>query len=522
MTRDLLIGIDAGTSVIKSVAFTLDGAQVAEFSVPNSYAAVDTVGAEQDVERTWTDTASTLRGLATRVPDLEARTAAIAVTAQGDGTWLIDADGRPTGPALLWLDARAGSIAQGLRDAPAGRFIFERTGTGVNTCQQSTQLLWLKRHRPATVERATAALHCKDWLYFKLTGTRAVDPSESVFTFGNIRTRAVDPEVIAAFGLADEARLLPPMVDGAREAGRLSAAAARETGFPEGVPVVLGYVDIVATALGAGLFDREGRVGCTIVGSTGMHMRYAPSADALTLNAECTGYSIAFPGTHGFAQVQSNMASTLNIDWLLDLVRDVLGDHGLSISRRDLLAGVDAHVLGAAPGSLLYHPFISEAGERGPFVDATARAQFLGLSLHHRYPDLMRGVFEGLAFAARDCYAAMGPIPDEIRVTGGAARSRAMRTVLASVLGVPVRTSTREEAGAAGAAMTAAMALGLYPDMAACADEWVTPLLQPPLEPDAGLAKLYDRLFPTYVAARKASAPVWHALHRDRAEAAGG
>ncbi len=516
MTRDILIGIDAGTSVIKSIAFTMAGEQIAAFALPNLYRQVDGVGAEQDMARTWTDTAATLRGLATLVADLATRTAAIAVTGQGDGTWLIDEAGQPTAPAWLWLDARAGDITRAIRASPRGRAIFERTGSGVNACQQGTQLLWLKRHRPEILARSATAFHCKDWLYFNLTGVRASDPSESVFTFGNFRTRAIDRDVIAALGLEAEARLIPPIVDGAREVGHLTEAAAREIGFPAGLPIVLGYVDVLTTALGAGLFDRGGGAGCTVIGSTGMHMRLVESLDDVTLNPDCTGYTMAFPIAGHFAQMQSNMASTLNIDWLLDLARGVLSDHDVAISRKDLLAGVDARVLGAEPGSLIYHPFISEAGERGPFVDAAARAQFFGLSVRHRYDDLMRAVFEGLAYAARDCYAAMGPLPSEIRVTGGAARSKALRTIMSSVLGASIRTSKREEAGAAGVAMMAAVALGFYPDMASCSDTWVKPLLDPPLDPDPRLAKVYDRLFPAYVAARGASVPVWQALQDQR------
>jgi erythritol kinase len=516
MKRDILIGIDAGTSVIKSIAFSLDGKQLDAFSLPNIWSTVDGVGAEQDMARTWNDTAATLRGLATLIPDLDKRTAAIAVTGQGDGTWLIDAEGRPTAPAMLWLDARAAEIVDGIRASAQGRAIFERTGAGVNVCQQGSQLLWLKKHRPEVLARSATALHCKDWLYFNLTGERASDPSESIFTFGNIKTRQKDAEVIVRLGLESEARLLPPIVDGVREAGRLSEAAAQEIGFEAGLPVVLGYVDVVCTALGAGLYDRETETGCTIIGSTGMHMRYARSASDVTLNDDCTGYTMAFPVGNGYAQLQSNMASTINVDWLLDLARGVLNDFNVAISRKDLLAGVDARVLGAEPASLLFHPYISEAGERGPFVDPAARAQFFGLSTRHGYSDMMRAVFEGLAFAARDCYEAMGPIPREIRVTGGAARSKAIRTILGSALDAEIRTSKREEAGAAGAAMMAAVALGLYLDMERCTDEWVGPLLESKLAPDPALVRTYDRLFPAYVAARKASAPIWHAMRSAR------
>ncbi len=164
-------------------------------------------------------------------------------------------------------------------------------------------------------------------------------------------------------------------------------------------------------------------------------------------------------------------------------------------------------MLAAEAGTLLYHPYISEAGERGPFVDAAARAQFHGLSSRHDFNDLMRAVYEGLGFAARDCYAAMGPIPPEVRITGGAARSKALRTILAAALGTRIRTSTREEAGAAGAAMMAAVATGVFPDMESCIARWVTPTLGEAIEPDPALAERYDRLFPAYVAARTAAPP---------------
>jgi erythritol kinase (D-erythritol 1-phosphate-forming) len=101
-------------------------------------------------------------------------------------------------------------------------------------------------------------------------------------------------------------------------------------------------------------------------------------------------------------------------------------------------------------------------------------------------------------------------------VAGGAARSRALRSILASVLGAPVRESRRQEAGAAGAAMMAAVAVGVFPDMAATAARWVTPLLGDLVRPDPELAQLYARLFPIYVATRTALPPIWAELARLR------
>ncbi|MGE0239424.1 MAG: FGGY family carbohydrate kinase [Parvibaculaceae bacterium] len=519
MTADIIIGIDAGTSVIKSVAFSASGEQLAMTAIPNSYTMLENGGAEQDMARTWKDAAQTLRDLAQKVDDLNSRVIAIAVTGQGDGMWLIDKEGAPVAPAWLWLDSRAAAIAEDFTRSPASAAHYERTGTGVNACQQNVQLAWLKRHAPELLQRAQSAHHCKDWLYFKLTNERVCDPSEANFTFGDYRTRHYAPEILDALGVPEAQRLLPQIVDGTEQSHGLSIEAAAATGLAAGTPVVLGYVDVVCTGLGGGLFDREGRVGCSIAGSTGMHMRLAPSAAAVRLNPERTGYTMAFPAPGMLAQMQSNMASTLNIDWLLDVGREVLASQGVERARRDLLDGLDDKILTRPGGRLLYHPYISQAGERGPFLDAAARAQFTGLEAGMGYADMMRAVFEGLSFAARDCYTAMGPLPKDIRLTGGGARSRALRLLFASALNAPVRSVERAEAGAAGAAMIAAVQQKVFPSMVDCATAWVDPMLGPETKPDAGLVKLFDTTFPIYRETRDQMRNVWRALQTTRQDA---
>lgn len=506
---DLIVGIDAGTSVIKSVAFDLTGRQIAEHSTPNTYDTIDGAGAEQDMAQTWVDTVATLKGLSGLVPDLAARTAAIAVTGQGDGTWLIDRHGDPVAPAWLWLDGRASAIVDEYRARPEDRVRFEKTATGLAACQQGAQMIWMDRNTPELLERSATAMHCKDWLYFNLTGERVTDPSEGTFTFGDFRTRRYSDEAIGVLGLEKHRHLLPPMVEGTTQTAPLSPEAANVTGLLAGTPVALGYVDVICTALGAGIYEPDARPGCTVVGSTGMHMQLARSADDVVLNEEGTGYTMPMPVPGVYAQMQSNMASTLNIDWLLDMAAGLLASRGAACSRADLLPMIDGWVADAKPANLLYQPYVSEAGERGPFIDSNARAGFIGLSVRHGFADLMRAVIEGLALAGRDCYGAMGAVPTEIRLTGGAARSVSLRNIFASVIGAAVRTSSREEAGAAGAAMMAAVAIGQYDTMADCAAEWVTPLLGDLEAPDPKLAGLYRDTYPSYAAARQALQPVW-------------
>jgi erythritol kinase (D-erythritol 1-phosphate-forming) len=512
MKSGVLIGIDAGTSVIKSVAFSTDSEQLATAAIANTYVTLPDGGAEQDMARTWGDTAATLRQLSEQIPNLAKRVIAISVTGQGDGMWLIDGKGEPVAPAWLWLDARAAEIVQEFTSSAYYDDHYQRTGTGVNVCQMSVQLAWMQRHRPGVLKKATHAFHCKDWIYFNLCGERATDPSEANFTFGDFKSRSYMPDILDRVGVGSAKSLLTPIVDGTLVCGNLTETAARQTGLNTGTPICLGYVDVLCTGLGGGLFDPTGQSGCTIVGSTGMHMRLQTDASKIELNTERSGYTMAFPAPGMVAQIQSNMASTINIDWLLGIAIDLLKGHGIEKSRSDMLKGMDEKLLAREPSKLLFHPYVSKAGERGPFMEPTARAMFNGLDTTADYFDIIRSVYEGIAFAARDCYSAMGPIPKEIRITGGAARSKTLRLILASALDAKVRSVLREEAGAAGAAMIAAVQQNLFPDMTACTNTWVEPHLGASTEPDVPLRKRYDTVFPLYVQAHKAMRPVWRGL----------
>ena len=512
MNRDIVIGLDAGTSVIKSVAFDRRGAQLAVVARPNQVTRGAGGAAEQDMARTWDDAAATLRDLAQEIPDLAQRVLALAVTGQGDGTWLIDEAGTPVAPGWLWLDSRAADIVSQLEAACVRDKLYRITGCGLNACNQSAQLLWLKRHRPEVLAKAATAFHCKDWLYFNLTGARGTDVSEGIYTFGDFRKRAYAPEILELLGLTEQRDLLPEVIDGTRRSDPLSREAAERIGLPAGLPVCLGYLDVICTALGGGLYAPGRAVGCSIVGSTGMHMRLSESVEDVELGDSPSGYTMPFPVPGCLTQMQSNMAATLNIDWIVDVACEAAGALGPAVTRKEALPRIDAGVLAARPGSALYHPYIDESGERGPFIDTNARAQFVGLSQKVGFFDLTRSVYEGLALAALDCYSAMGHRPEEIRVAGGAARSDALKTILASALGVPVRRSAREEAGAAGAAMIALVGIGAYDDMGAACADWVEPLLGDTVAPDPALTDLYQRLYPIYVDLHRQMPDAWSRL----------
>lgn len=513
---DIIIGIDAGTSVIKAVAFSLTGTQIAVSCVRNRYMTGNDGSATQSMDQTWVDCTKAVRGLSDKIDGLAERVAAIAVTGQGDGTWLVGGGSQPVSDAWLWLDARASATVNELAQSPADESRFAATGTGLNTCQQGSQLAHMSRHYPELINTAHMALHCKDWLYLNFTGVAATDPSEASFTFGDFRTRSYSDTVIDALQLKPHRHLLPDILDGVEISHPLTAKAAQATGLLPGTPVSLGYVDMVMTALGAGVHTGTDNAACSIIGSTGVHLR-SVSAGNVHLNAERTGYVICLPISNQVTQVQTNMAATLNIDWALDLAGELLEQFGIARERSELVRYIDQWLGDSTPGNLVYHPYISDAGERGPFVNDNARASIIGLNAGHRFSDLIRAVVDGLGLAARDCYDAMGSLPNELRIGGGAAQSLAVREVFSNSLNAPVRVSTRAEAGAAGCAMMAAVAIGAYGNMEACIEDWVQPYLGDKEVPNPALTQTYNSLYNTYRRARVTLPPIWAELaeHRD-------
>ncbi len=156
--------------------------------------------------RTWTDTVAAVHSRArdAGAGRRSARWRRSRSTGQGDGTWLIDDDGHPVAPALLWLGL-AGRPTWSRASVPAiaMRALYQRTGSGLSACQQGRSSPGCKRTRQRPWHAHATAFHCKDWLYFLLTGQRATDPSEASFTCGNFRRRSFDAETAKLIGISD-------------------------------------------------------------------------------------------------------------------------------------------------------------------------------------------------------------------------------------------------------------------------------------------------------------------------------
>jgi erythritol kinase len=462
--HEVLIGLDVGTATIEAVAFAPDGQELARALAALSRLESQPGVVEQEVSETWRASALALRRLAQAVPHLQARTVALAITGASDGTWLIDEDGDPVGPAWLPQDQRSEPVVARWRQSGAAARVQEISGRRVDPSLRSAQLAWLSRHHPENLDRAVTAFAAKDCIYFFCTGERATDAATAVAAFGDWRTGAYDGRVLELLGLEQVARLLPDIVDGSRNHGALTAAAAASVGLLAGTPVILAPVDTIATALALGLAKQEPALGGTVLGAINLHMRAC--AD-LALAATLAGPAAVLPfapagGWLGVLQ-QSGMT---NVEWLIAAAEQLLLDAGLiGLPHGEFRALLERRAAEAAGGGVSYRPY---AGEDG--------AAFCGLSSRTTFYDLLRAIYEGLGVAARDGYAALGLKPSQVRVNAGA--GPLAYGCLAACLDAPVFTPACETPAAAGAALVAAVALGHYRDVIDGQRDWVEPRLR--------------------------------------------
>ncbi|MFJ8232947.1 FGGY family carbohydrate kinase [Streptomyces sp. NPDC094448] len=435
-----VLGVDIGTSVTKAVLFDEEGVPLASAARPSRLDRLPGGRVEQDPD----DVVASVRSVVRRVVSAAGRPPeALALTGQGDGLWLRDGAGRPVRPAISWLDARAAElVTRWLADGTIRR-AYAYTGSGMFPGCHGPLLHWLQEHEPESLARAATAGYCVDTVAERLTGRVCLDASDATLPFLDPRTRSYAPDALAACGLAERAGLLPEPAAPGTVLG-LDARGAALLGLAEGLPVVAGPYDLPACAVGSGV--REPGDGLLILGTT---LACQVLTDRVDLDpaAEPAGMWLCTPAPGRWLRAMPAMVGTAALEWVLALV-------GADTD------AVDTLLAASPPGArgVRALPFLSEAGERAPFVEPAAHGRLDGLSLATGPADAVRAVCEAIAYAARHCLETAG-LSGTLALCGGGARSVMWARLIADVLGRPVRIPLAEQVGALGVAAVARSAL---------------------------------------------------------------
>ena len=498
-----VIAFDAGGSAVKAALYDARGAERAVAAVGMAPLHPAPGFLERDPEAMWAAVCDVARKVLSSSGVAPSSIVAVGLTGYGNGLFLIDRDGRPVRNAILSPDQRAQAIVERWRAEGAEAKAAELTYNSLFAGRPLPLIAWLEAHEPEALGRAERALFCKDYLRFRLTGEIGLEISDmSSANLVDQRNRRWTPAALEPFGLARHARLFGEGLEPLTIAGAVTEGAAAETGLAAGTPVSAGYADGPAMALGLGATDES--LISVIAGTWGLNQlaTRSPATDGSVAAV------IAGPRPGEFVVTDAGPTSASAFEWFVD---SIIGRADMSRRGREALFDFcNEEVLRApADGDVPYFlPYLN-----GRLEQPDARACFIGLASWHGLPQMVRAVYEGVAFEHRghiDHLLAGRERPRAARFAGGAARSRPWLEIFASAIDLPLELSSVAELGALGAAIVAAVGVGLHPDLETAVAAMTG--VSRRIEPEPGLSRILKRRCAVYNALRDALRPCWATL----------
>jgi xylulokinase len=488
VSEESVLGIDIGTSGTKAVLVRPDGEVLAEARHAHALSSPRPGWAEHDAELTWW--ADVLAVCAELASQAGGGLRGICVSGIGPCLLPCDARFRPLRPAILYgIDTRASAEISELEERFDAAAILARGGSALSSQAVGPKLLWLRRHEPEVWASTARWVMASSFVTARLTGAYVLDHHSASqcdplydLTVGGW---AEDWAAEVAPGVP-----LPELVWPGEPVGAVTADAARETGLPEGTPVLAGTVDAWAEAFSVGV-RRPGDL-MLMYGSTMFLVRPVDAAVPHPLLWSTQGIE---PGSRTLAAGMSTSGA------LTEWVRELVGRPDWD----ELLA----EAASAPPGSrgLLLLPYF--AGERTPIYDPLARGVLAGLTLGHGRGELLRATYEATAYGLRQTLQlladAAGPAERVVAVGGGTQAQLWLQTV-SDVTGIAQEIPEQTIGASYGDALLAAIGVGLAP----AGTDWSRTARM--VIPSASSRPLYDELFDLYGRLYSASADLVHRL----------
>jgi xylulokinase len=488
-----VIGLDIGTTGVKSILLNEDGALEAEATAGYPIHSPKTNWFEQNPEDWWAAAESSIRQILSSSGARRAKVAGIGLSGQYHGLVLLDKAGRLLRPCILWNDQRTHEEAREVVEKVGGSRLMEIACTRGALYFTACKLLWVRKHEPELYARAAKMLLPKDYIRYRLTGEFATDVSDASGTILlNVARRKWSPELCGALDIP--LNFLPAVHESCEPTGQVSASISRELGLDSGVLVVGGGGDQACAAVGNGITD-QGIVGYS-VGTSGVI--YAATDEVKTDDGgRVDTFCHAVPGRWALLGVTNSAAASLA--WFQ---QSFAAHERLEAERqkRSVFSILEELAGSVRIGSdrLFFLPYLG--GERHPHQDPNARGAFIGLHSGHGLAHAARAVMEGVAYSFRDCLEIMrglGVDTREIRGTGGGMKSRLWAEIQANVSGERLLLATTDEGGAAfGAAILALVGAKGYSSVQEACRRLVR--FDKEIKPDAEMKRSYEKYFQFY------------------------
>lgn len=487
--NEVVLGIDIGTSSVKTIAVNIQGDVVASASESlNIYH--DYPGySEQDPDEWVRATEAALTQLSEHLAQQHLTVQGISFSGQMHSLVLLDNNDQPLRRAILWNDTRSSAQCRQI----IRQLGYHVLGNPVLEGFTLTKLMWVQQHEPEIMEQAKVFLLPKDYVRFKLTGQMHMEYSDASSTLLlNPETYHWEKRIGEQFDIPD---IYPPLVSSMSYIGDLLPQYQTLLKTDQSVAVFAGGGDNACGALGAGVVN-NGDALCSI-GTSGVVLACEAddeSPDYYERNIHLFKHAIP---TYSYA-MGVTLAAGDSLQWLKQQMFP-------SQSFDDMIKLAQQSTIGAR--GLLFTPYLS--GERTPHGDATIRGSFIGLGSQHQAADMVRAVVEGITYSLYESIAYLrqqGKDIHQIIGIGGGAKSDFWLQLQADIFNADIHKLKHEEGPSMGAAMIAACGLNWFSSVNECVAQFIQ--TETVFKPNTQLHEQYQAYFKVYQQAYQQTQPL--------------
>lgn len=491
-TEPLILAIDNGTQSVRALLFDTQGNLVGKGKQEiEPYFSEQPGWAEQHPEYFWENLGKACQLLWKNTDALPAQVAGVTLTTQRGTVVNLDEHGKPLRPAIIWLDQRHARIEGPVPGLWGWLFKLLRLEPTVDRIREKTQANWIAQNQPEIWAATRHYLLLSGYLNYRLTGQLrdSVGSQVGYIPFDYKRHQWAGPRDFKWLTMPVRRQMLPELVKPGDKIGDLTGDAARHLGLPAPLPVIAAASDKACEILGSGGLTPD--VGCMSYGTTATinttSKRYLEPVRMMP------PYPSALPGHY------STEVMIYRGFWMVSWFKREFGLREQKLAEQK---GVESEVLfdelvrdvPAGSMGLMLQPYWSP-GVRQPGPEA--KGSIIGFGDVHTRSHIYRAILEGLAYALREGKERIekrsGVPIRRLRVAGGGSQSDAAMQLTADVFGLPAERPHTYETSGLGAAIDAAVGLGLHPDFETAVNAMTR--VGDVFHPQPDTQKLYERLY---------------------------
>lgn len=489
--KNLLMGIDIGTSACKIALFDLDGRAVSQSTKEYRVYYPAPGYAEQNPEEWWSGVCKGIQEVLVSSRVLPDQIAGIGIDGQSWSAIPVDKNGNVLCNTPIWMDTRADSICRRVVQEIGNQRIFDISGNSFEPTYSTPKMIWFKENHPDIYKKTYKFLQSNSFIGYKLTGNFTQDISQGygLHCF-NMKTGQWDDKFCDELEISREK--LPELNPCHKVIGEVTHEAAQQTGLAAGTPVVAGGLDACCGTLGAGVID---------VGQT---QEQGGQAGGMSI---CMNQAIGHPSLilsfHVVPELWLLQGGTVGGGGTLKWFRQELAGYEIMQEKEsgiDAFKILDEEAASVSPGAdgLIFLPYM--AGERSPLWDKNARGVFFGLGYNKTRAAMVRATLEGVAYSLLhnlNTAEEVGITVREMNAMGGAANSRIWTQIKADVTGKRINVPASDTATTLGAAILAGVGTGLYKNFREAVDRTIK--ITRVHEPDMVLHEKYKAYYQLYI-----------------------